>query len=1361
MSSCCSQSSPPPLGEGAEGGRGRAREARAVRRWPRRIRRWLGAVLLIGMFIMALSTALTQQLLPLAERHPEVIARWLSERAGRPIQFECLTAVWTRRGPLLQLTGLRIGAGEDAVRIGQADVLIAHYTGWLPGQSLTELRLRGLALVLERGSDGRWAARGLPGDTSTDGDPLAALEKLGELQVTGARLGISAPALGIETTLPDVDVRLRVAGTRVRAALRASMQAGAAPLRAVLDFDRVGGSGKAYAAIAQTDVEPWSPLLHLAGLHVTQGNGTIETWVRLNAWQVTDVTSVASLARVRIEGAPLNDESTPQQMAFGQVQLRAHWRNAGGQWHFHAPLLRMGDAAQAQVLDGLTLAGGRRMRMQAERIDAGPLLAVLALSDHVPPALRLWLSRAKPEAVLSRIALSANTASGTARGSLHLDGLRIASAGDAPGVSGLTGQITFAADGAVLDVDSEAAVSFDWPRGFGAPHHLHLDGALALWLDDGNIHLATPALRVEGEGYAADVYGGATFPPDGSRPRLDLAAALDAAQIPVAKRFWVRHQMPPAAIDWLDAALVAGTLRNGRALVAGDLDDWPFTPQRGQTATGLFEATGELVDATLRFQPDWPPLQRFNARVSFVNDGFSVQGRARLHGVVLNEVNAQLAHYGEGDLRINARARADLGEWLNLMRASSLNADHGEVLAGLRASGTATSAFAMRLPLHAGTGPAIDGRAQLAGNTLGDERRELQFSALAGEVRYDQHGFHADALAAVHAGQTGTLALRAGRGHVHEPAHAFEADLAMTLPAADLLARVPQLDWLRPHLSGQSPWAIGVAVDAADGPAAAPATWLTLNSNLIGTALNLPAPLDKPAGEALAARIHSRLPWDDGAVDVTLGERLAARATTTPAGTGIRVELGRASVNQAPPANGLSIGGRTPHLDASGWVQLGAGGGADSVPLQSLEIAADTLHLFGTGFSDVTLHARAQDAATQLTITAPALAGRITWPHAADAPVIAQLQHLDWPPLAAYAAGHPASDPEHSAEQPADITAPDSTIDPRRLPPLQLDIAELSLGGWKLGQASAATRPTAEGVEIEHLRIRGAHQQLDARGEWQGSGSEAATRLEIDVDSQNVGELLAGLGLGQQVKGGSGSLRLRGQWAASPMQLTPKRLTGTMEIAIRNGQLVEVEPGAGRVLGLFSVAQLPRRLLLDFRDFFGKGFGFNDITGTITAADGIARTDGLRINGPAAKIHISGSSDLNAQTHEQTIEVTPRTGNLLTAVGAFTGGPVGAAVGAAANAILKRPLGEIGAKTYRVTGPWQEPTVDVVAHPAPAPAANAGADADPAADAATTDAATDDPTAANGQADAPADDGGAAPADTLSAPQPPTQAATP
>jgi uncharacterized protein YhdP len=132
------------------------------------------------------------------------------------------------------------------------------------------------------------------------------------------------------------------------------------------------------------------------------------------------------------------------------------------------------------------------------------------------------------------------------------------------------------------------------------------------------------------------------------------------------------------------------------------------------------------------------------------------------------------------------------------------------------------------------------------------------------------------------------------------------------------------------------------------------------------------------------------------------------------------------------------------------------------------------------------------------------------------------------------------------------------------------------------------------------------------------------------------------------------------------------------------------------VLGLLSIAELPRRLTLDFRDFFSKGFAFNRIEGGIVFGGGQARSDGLSIDGPAAGIRIRGTADLRARTYDQTIEVEPRAGGLLTVVGAIAGGPVGAAIGAAANAVLQEPLGEVAERVYRVTGPWADPDVDVV-----------------------------------------------------------------
>ena len=160
---------------------------------------------------------------------------------------------------------------------------------------------------------------------------------------------------------------------------------------------------------------------------------------------------------------------------------------------------------------------------------------------------------------------------------------------------------------------------------------------------------------------------------------------------------------------------------------------------------------------------------------------------------------------------------------------------------------------------------------------------------------------------------------------------------------------------------------------------------------------------------------------------------------------------------------------------------------------------------------------------------------------------------------------------------------------------------------------------------------------MPASGTWSGRGEAARTQLRLDVDSDDIGALLAGLGLGGQVGGGKGKLGIDAHWRGGPEALDPNTMDAAITLDARDGRLLEIEPGAGRVLGLLGVAQLPRRLTLDFRDFFDKGFAFDSIKGDVRLAQGAARTDNLAIKGPAADIHVRGSADLRTQRQDTKI----------------------------------------------------------------------------------------------------------------------------
>ena len=1268
----------------------------------RHLRRHAIFALAIVLVAVALLVGTLSQLLPLAQRHPDKVAAWLSARAGQPVQFRRLDTAWTRRGPLLRLDGLRIGGGEG-VRIGQAEVLVSLYSGLLPGEPLTELRLRGLALTLQRGDDGRWSVRGLP-SSGNAGDPLETLRRLGELQVIGGRLRVDAPSLGLQAELPRIDLRLRVDGNRVRGGARAWIDASAKPLAAVLDFQRRQGDGVVWLGAVPAELGAWSPLLHAGGVELRQGSGTLRSWVTLRDHQVASVIADADLHDIAVAGAPFAAGQAAPLLRFDSLRLRARWLHQGTDWQLDVPQLRVASGKHVQSLDGLQLAAGRRFALRGKQLDASPLLRVAALSSALPAELRQWLYRAAPTVRLAEVDISGQPGAAM-HGHGQLQELAFAAVGNSPGLSGLSAAFEGDEQGVALTLRPNQAMHFDWPTGFGVLHEVTLAGQAAVWREGEGWRVATPALRVVGRDYAANVRGGLWFQGDGTRPWISLAAQLDDGPMTAAKGFWVRSKMSAAAVEWLDGALVSGQLRNGSALAVGDLDDWPFEGNNGR-----FEAGGHIDNGSIRFSREWPAMDAVDADIAFIGNGFELHGKGKLGAVKVDALKAGIADFHQRDLRVSAHTLDDSQHLLALLRRSPLQARYGDTLDALSAKGPAAVDFGLDLPLgdeHAEG--RVQGKVELRGASLADKRWDLHFDNVHGQAEYASDGFQAPALQVRYKDAEGVLSLRAG-APVQDPGNAFEAGLSAVLDAGDLLARAPELQWLQPYVHGSSRWHIGVNLPnpAAAGQAEVP-TLLSLHSDLRGTRLQLPAPLDKPAAEALPTQVSASLPLGSGLTEVAFGKRLAIAARTRDDKVGVQVTMGSNHASHAPPAEGLVVDGRAPSLDALDWITLARSQGSDGddaggIALKQVDVLADQLLLVGGRFEQTRLRLRPGKGAVAVQLEGPALAGNLQVPDAEDGTVSGQLQRLHWQAAAAVAgeAG------DHPAEP----------MNPAKIPPLALDIDDLAFGKVALGQARLRTQPLADGMQVSQLQLRSPGQAIDASGQWHGIGERARTRFDASVHSENLGGLLDKLGYGGQLRGGEGQLQFSAGWDGAPAAFNLAGLEGTLGFDVRNGQILELEPGAGRVLGLLSITQLPRRLMLDFRDFFSKGLAFNQAAGKVAFGEGLARTDGISLQGPAVDIGIRGQADLRAQQFDQTIEVNPRSGNLLTVVGAVAGGPVGAAVGAAANAVLGKPLGSIGAKTYRVTGPWSDPKVEVAEKQAggePAPAAGGTADGiDPA-----------------------------------------------
>jgi uncharacterized protein YhdP len=233
-------------------------------------------------------------------------------------------------------------------------------------------------------------------------------------------------------------------------------------------------------------------------------------------------------------------------------------------------------------------------------------------------------------------------------------------------------------------------------------------------------------------------------------------------------------------------------------------------------------------------------------------------------------------------------------------------------------------------------------------------------------------------------------------------------------------------------------------------------------------------------------------------------------------------------------------------------------------------------------------------------------------------------------------------------------------------------------------------------MHIERLETRGENLEIRASGDWSLRGGREETALDATFTAQDLGKMLDALGYAGIVEGGQTLAHVVGRWRGSPAQFGLAHIDGTLEVQVGKGRILDVSPGAGRLFGLVSLQAIPRRLALDFSDFFSKGLAFDSISGRFELRDGNAYTDDLALTGPAADIRVRGRTGLRQRDYAQDLDVTPRVGGVLPVVGALAGGPVGGVAGIVIQNVLSTPIDQMVNAKYKVTGSWDRPEITLI-----------------------------------------------------------------
>ncbi|MDC0188695.1 hypothetical protein OAJ81_00875 [Gammaproteobacteria bacterium] len=199
------------------------------------------------------------------------------------------------------------------------------------------------------------------------------------------------------------------------------------------------------------------------------------------------------------------------------------------------------------------------------------------------------------------------------------------------------------------------------------------------------------------------------------------------------------------------------------------------------------------------------------------------------------------------------------------------------------------------------------------------------------------------------------------------------------------------------------------------------------------------------------------------------------------------------------------------------------------------------------------------------------------------------------------------------------------------------------------------------------------------------------TSRAIDIEN-----LQKKIGLANILQGDDVKINTNFYWGQIPRKTDITSGNGIINIKVKDGEINTQNRVPGSVLSLFSFSELPKRLLLDFRDVFAEGFIFDRLEADVVFKDNIAYTCNLSIYSSTADVIILGGTNIRERTYNQIVIVQPAISDLLPGGAVMFGGPAAAASVFLLTKILRRPLKDAGLAYYSVNGSWDKPLIEEV-----------------------------------------------------------------
>lgn len=269
---------------------------------------------------------------------------------------------------------------------------------------------------------------------------------------------------------------------------------------------------------------------------------------------------------------------------------------------------------------------------------------------------------------------------------------------------------------------------------------------------------------------------------------------------------------------------------------------------------------------------------------------------------------------------------------------------------------------------------------------------------------------------------------------------------------------------------------------------------------------------------------------------------------------------------------------------------------------------------------------------------------------------------------------------------------------PVGLPPMVISAANIQIDDQRIDRVAARVLDSPAGLKLEPLSLSVGGTQIEAAVLW--SNEVAKSSLQSRIRFDDLGGLMNGFGLGQPLETRSGQLDLDLSWPGYPWAPRFKAASGDIRLAAGQGRLLDSPSStdALRLLGIFNIQSLTRRLRLDFSDLLQAGLAFDSLEGVARIRQGrVSLIEPLALRGPGGNFYLSGSNDLKTGQLDHRLKVQVPLSAQLPAAALFAGVP---AIAAGIVLLLEQAAGEslsrIGETNYQVGGTFDEPIIEAL-----------------------------------------------------------------